>query len=247
MQFVAFMKEDGTPIPMYPDDFLVFVDETGDRRLKNPSYQVFGLGGCATLAKYYNSNIVNPWESMKEKHFGDKHTPLHASRLPKLTYTQMDAFGQFFSGNEFCRIAVCLNNCTSFKQAPNIGIYQIVSRWLLQGIENTARHFNIGRIFLVIEESKKGDKLASQFINGYSFIRSQNGTDSKIPFFKYRMPKKEGEAALEIADFVIHTAGNQVRRGLEASVPRRKDFSAVFESVDERLISFLEITKVVKN
>jgi hypothetical protein len=52
--------------------------------------------------------------------------------------------------------------------------------------------------------------------------------------------------ALEVADFIIHTAGAQTRSRIFDSDKVRKDFEIIFRNVDKRLVSFMEITKVIE-
>ncbi|MFH1894040.1 MAG: DUF3800 domain-containing protein [Candidatus Zixiibacteriota bacterium] len=247
-EFAPFMLEDGTLITINPNDFLVFIDETGGERMGDPNYPMFGLGGCASRAEYYYSNIVSPWESMKESHFNGRQVKLHASRMRSPSQDQLEAIGNFFRENDFCRLAVCVSKKTCFADARNLGKYQLIARALIERISRVARFFNVGRVILVSEESEKGDRLARQFFDGYRFMKTRDGSDLEIPFQKYRMPKSEGEAALEVADFIMHAAGNQVKRGLHMDESQyRRDYKAVFRSVDERLVAFLDIEKAVLN
>jgi hypothetical protein len=59
------------------------------------------------------------------------------------------------------------------------------------------------------------------------------------------MPKSAGEPALEVADFVANTIAGHARAHLvERRSGFRKDFQAVFQSVDPKLASFFAITSV---
>ncbi len=68
--------------------------------------------------------------------------------------------------------------------------------------------------------------------------------NEQIPIDLGIMPKSSSSAALEVADFIIHTAGRQVRDRNSAKQPYNKDFEAVFKSIDERLTGFKEITQI---
>jgi hypothetical protein len=52
---------------------------------------------------------------------------------------------------------------------------------------------------------------------------------------------------MEVADFVVHAVGRQTRRKLEGKEGFAPDFEAVFRSVDRRMVSFLEVSSVVRN
>jgi hypothetical protein len=68
-----------------------------------------------------------------------------------------------------------------------------------------------------------------------------------IPSECYFMPKAAGTEALEVADFVVHTIGRQVRRNLKERGTFLPDFRAIFHSVDRNLTSFVETTSVTVN
>ena len=63
------------------------------------------------------------------------------------------------------------------------------------------------------------------------------------------LPKSASMPALEVADFIIHTAGTQTRSRISGYEKPRKDFEIIFRNVDNRLVSFMEITSIrdVKN
>ena len=63
---------------------------------------------------------------------------------------------------------------------------------------------------------------------------------------KFRMPKAAAEPFLEVADFVVHTAGGQVRthREKQAEWGTRRDFKAVFGIEDQTLVEFRELLDV---
>jgi len=58
------------------------------------------------------------------------------------------------------------------------------------------------------------------------------------------MPK--GDEALEVADFIVHTAGCQTRRGVRPHSPVRRDFDVIFRSND-LWTSFLAVESVTPN
>jgi hypothetical protein len=60
------------------------------------------------------------------------------------------------------------------------------------------------------------------------------------------MEKKNNWAPLEVADFVVHTAGCQARRGL-TDVPFRLDFINMFQGFPNSLASYVNIGSVRRN
>jgi hypothetical protein len=78
-QQVQFLNEGGVLTPVDPNCLLIFIDETGHEEFADRKYPVFGLGGCACLAKDYDERLASPWRDLKRKHFGGAETPMHAA------------------------------------------------------------------------------------------------------------------------------------------------------------------------
>ena len=101
-------------------------------------------------------------------------------------------------------------------------------------------NMNPSRLVFLFEDSDRGNKLAKKYFNSLSFkYESGNSVAFKAGFVK----KASHEPGIEIADFVIHTAGAQSRVGLATY---RKDFKATFIDIDRSLMSFFLIDQTVK-
>jgi hypothetical protein len=117
--------------------------------------------------------------------------------------------------------------------------YQIAARTFLERIKSVVERVRLTRVALIFEESSRTDRFAEQFFQGYKLQREINSVTMTIPIDGFFMPKSSCEPGLEVADFIMHAAGTQTRAHLAGTVePKRKDFMATFQTVDDRLQSF---------
>lgn len=237
--------KDDKQIPLDLNSYLFFVDETGDESLRDSCYPVFGLGGCGISCKDYSNHIRYPWISMKSNFFGSSNIPLHASelKLKNLSNKQLNGISEVFKKCKFSRIAVTISDRVPIDSELNI--YQILAPSLLNRIADITKWNNIQSISVIFEKSDRGDHLAKKYFSGYKFFLDNK---IEIPFHKFFMNKKHIEPGLEIADFIMHAAGTQTRNeALGMSLKKRKDFLAVFGSVDNKLSSYLHVKSVTWN
>lgn len=232
--------KEGKNISLEPSCLMVFIDETGNDRLCDERYPIFGLGGCAVLASDYENLIGIPWDNLKNNYFRGADEPLHASELNSPTSEQLKALNDFFKNNNFARVAgiVCKNTVID-----NIGIYEIAALFLLERIAEI-RMGNITSVALIIEESSRDRKLVKQYFTKHK-IKTENG---EIPNRYFLSGKSLNLSGLEVADFIIHTAGAQVRNRFIHKIEKdRKDFEVIFNGVDEKLTSFGAISLAKKS
>jgi hypothetical protein len=234
---------DGKKIILDPSCLLVFVDETGDMSFSDKKFPIFGLGGCATLASSYMKIIANPWNDMKEKYFEGSNKHLHASELRDPTIEQIEAITSFFKKNLFSRFAALLNVETKIN--VTMDNYHLAARALLERIKDIAQWYKLDEIALIVEQSKKGNRLAERYFPKYEFKKNGN---TKIPITYLFISKETNEPGLEVSDFIIHTAGCQVRRRIQTeNIEFRKDFKAIFQEVNDYLVSYIKIDKAKEN
>lgn len=156
------------------------------------------------------------------------------------TPTQADiaALDQFFRSNPFARlgamVSVRANKPASLDPLP------IIAGTLMKRIADIAQHLQFDQIHVIFESSGRADPLVESAMAGLGLQ-----VDGKqVPFECYFMPKQAGEPGLEVADFVMHTVGGQVRSRLKGRAGFRLDFQSVFHSVDGTLTSYMEIDTV---
>lgn len=221
---------------------LIFIDETGTESLNDPNCPIFGLGGCATLVSEYERLMAQPWKYMKQRFFDMEGKNLHATDLRKPTKEQINALNHFFTKFEFSRFAVTLGDSTSFLDEVNT--FHITAQSLWHRITEISQWYPFTSVSIIFEDSQRGTPLMQKYFIGKELKRNEK----KIPINFGVMSKENQEAGLEIADFVIHTAGRQARL-MNSKVIKQNyqlDFEKVFKEVNQKATSFLHITGMEK-
>lgn len=111
----------------------------------------------------------------------------------------------------------------------------------MKRIEHVARWTLFTDMAVVFESSNRTNRLIQEEFGHFGFMLD----DQPVPIEFGFMPKSAGEPALEVADFIMHAVGRQVRHRVQRNGGFLPDFRAVFHEVDERLASFIDITGVI--
>jgi hypothetical protein len=224
-----------------PNCLVVFVDDTGHELLL-ADQGVYGLGGCAALAGNIEPFIREPWRNVRQLVTGSKQRQLHAADFGQTASKQdIRAVSEFFRSQPFSRFGAVVTLGTSL--SSRLSPVQTVARVLGARIAHIAKWTAFSEIKVVIESSQRADSLLVEAFQGMGLQE-----DSKpVPLDFYFMPKAAAEPALEVADFIMHAVGRQARRQLGGKSGFNLDFAAVFQGVDERLVSFLNVLSVVAN
>lgn len=225
-----------------PDRCLaVFVDDTGHEELLK-DHRVYGLGGCAALARDLDHVVRAPWREVRRLVTGSPDTPLHASEFSRVaTPENIAVVADFFRVNPFARFGAIISTDTEL--ADGLGPVPTIAKVLQAMIIDIARHASFDSLAVVFESSDRVDRLIEEAFQGFAI--EEGGVP--IPVECYFMRKEYGEPALEVADFVMHAVGRQARQSLKKRGDFVPDFCATFHAVDPRLASFMEVALVVRN
>ena len=206
---------------------MFFCDDTGHEDFRDQNYQVFGIGGCGIMAGAIDPVLKQPWRAMKAAHFGGSDVLLHASELRNPTQSQFDALNRFFREQEFCRFGVTIT--PTCKLPTGVTAYHAVSRSLRKRWEELTPRFSPTptEVAFIFEASQRGDALVQRYFS--DIVVTIAG--AQVPIHLGIMPKGAGDEALEVADFIVHTAGTQARNWDTGDKRRfRRDFEAMFHA-----------------
>ncbi len=186
------------------DSFVLFLDETGHEHLSDPNYPILGIGGCAMMGDNYDNLVRVPWRQLKKDFWSDSDYPLHAADSRNFTEEQVKSIAKFFTTQAFIRFAAVMKMST--KISEELYPYQAVALAVHKRIEKIIPTFPLNTVHMIFEASDRLDMLmARNFGDMEIFIDGR-----EMPIKKYRMAKSTHEPGLEVADFIIHTAGSQV-------------------------------------
>jgi hypothetical protein len=219
---------------------LFYVDETGHEDFDDHQYPVFGLGGCAQLAGLHHRHIDQPWRNIKDTLFPEfKDRAMHASELRHPTQSQLNALGEFFAEGLFSRLAV-VTRC-DVTLPTNYTTIDAVAVAFLNKAAKIAEHHLFDSLGFIFESSDRTNSAIRKAFSRFG-LRREDGTP--LPIDCLFLPKTAQDPGLEVADFIMHAAGGQMRKDREERKGFRKDFEAVFRSVPRKMVEFLELTRI---
>jgi Protein of unknown function (DUF3800) len=222
---------------------LVYIDETGHELFADQKYPMFGIGGCAILSQTCHRLIDQPWRRLKEEVFGMQDKPLHASQILRTaTAEQRRNLLRFFSNGLFSRFAAVIRSDSSIPLSTVP--YQIVAGVVYRAISKIAYPYPLDSLALIFEDSERGNRLAHQYFGPMKCELE----GKEIPVKKHRMAKGTLEPGLEVADFVVNTAGRHIRHAMKTGRREPNDlFRATFANVSSLLTAYSEITGAEHN
>ncbi len=232
-----------------PHTLLIFLDETGEESFNDPKAPFFGFGGIVIPCRDYFTQVEIPWHKLKTVNFEGPDNPLHASDLGHPSKEVVDAFNEFFDNYEFGRIAVTSSDRTIIEIQESIEAIIAALLWdRVKEVQSKMGWNNISDILVLIEENQRLlPALRQEFIS--KKLYNQNQEEIKVEY--NTILKDPYFAGLEVADFVIHTAGRQARimrnHLFDENVSESKpDFRQMFEGKSGKRSSYLSLSRIRK-
>jgi hypothetical protein len=183
--------------------------------------------------------LYKPWLQLKRQMDVGLATPLHAATTP-LTKRQIALIGNFFRVSSFARIGTGINAKAIVSEG--IDIHDLVCKALVNRFLAILSYSSASSMTFVFESSQRTNPLVERHFQGVQI--AEDGRKN-IPWKGYFLDKSSCEPGLEVADFITHALGGQVRRELQGTKGYRQDFEAVFQSVPREIASYLHITQAL--
>lgn len=238
-------REGGDSFEVPQSTLLVFLDETGEESLSDKNAPFFGLGGLIIVARNYFDNVEKPWHKLKDQHFDGYAESLHASELKNPYVEQIEGLNRFFHGNDFGRFAITCTDNTLFE--INAPIEDVLMATLWDRIKEVGNNYRWHGILVIYEEN---DRLMPAFQREFMSKIPKNQNNETIGVDYFAIKKDPVFAGLEVADFIVHTAGRQARIMREMHfeknlIKKQPDFSVIFS--DGKPTSYLSVSRVSSN
>jgi len=196
------------------------------------------------LARDYFNVIDNPWTKLKLDKFGLKGKPLHASGKC-FTYEQRTALNNFFHSNTFGRFTTILSVDT--QNDTLLELDEIVYRNFYNRILDIIRWYEFEDIIIIYDDSTRLKPKLQKYSAGIEITEKANGVETNFDTHYCVINKKYAFPGIEVADFIIHSAGTTLRDLLNGKIRKltdREDFSYIFEKIDGKYSSFLHLNSV---
>lgn len=235
--------EGGELMELESSCFCVFIDETGSESLRDPNYPIFGIGGCGIMVSHYREWLALPWTRMKSLYFENPNIALHAAeirpRMPEFDQ-KVRGLNEFFGGGPYSRFAAIYETNTNIDDdLPDL--HSLSIEILRSQIYKVASHWEPSRVVVIFESCERSNQgVANQFMTIKEATASYSDRRSyQLPIDTFFARKDANLAGLEVADFIINTAGTTYRDVLAKGIkPKdREDFLVTFgKNHDERLV-----------
>jgi hypothetical protein len=193
------------------------------------------------LGRNIDRVVTQPWKIVRERVTGSAASPLHASSFGKgADIEHIRVVAEFFRTQPFWRFGASFRADTKLGELSLMQAMKLVLQKRLNEIVSRTLCRNVVIIF---ESSQRANKIIQENIGDFELRRDRK----RVPSECFFMPKSAADPALEVADFVINAVGRRVRQNAKDSTGAVHDFAAVFNSVEKRFTSYIEVREVVRN
>ncbi|HYV97823.1 MAG TPA: hypothetical protein VE967_10235 [Gemmatimonadaceae bacterium] len=240
---LLFGSRDGDTI-IQPNWLVVTIDETGDTTRRDPRHPVFGLAGCAVLAKDYDASLATPWMRMKDRVFDGRQSALHAADLRQPSEEQISALNSFFRDAPIARFGAFITDRSAL-HVP-VAPYAVVGAMLIRQLAQVLRIWQCNGITLVVESSPKHDDQFFELFSTLEFKAGMPGSEAALPLTMFRSDKNPGIPSLEVADFIAHTGGIGTRASLGGSAPSSRPEMEIVFGPPEPVAQYIRIDEFTR-
>lgn len=207
------------------DDYIVFVDESGDHSLASidQSYPIFVLAFCLFKKKHYAEEVAPAALKFKFKYFGHDQVILHENDIRKargvfnilqnvnVRNVFMDDLNTLVEQSKFVLMAsVIQKDKLNTKYSDPDNPYHIAMALGLERIYMYLENLgcNTGTTHLLFES--RGMKEDKDLELEFRRVCDNNKTKRILPFEIILVDKKSNSAGLQIADLIARPIGRQV-------------------------------------
>lgn len=240
----------GDVLKILPQSFVAFIDETGSEDYGDPTFPVFGYGGCAVMGSMYKKTLAKPWRQLKRERLGGANKPFHTTDFQKSkpTIAQITGINRFVK-NPFYRFAGITSIDT---ERPNdMDGHKAAATALVLHIKKLVGRNEAEAVDLVFEDTERNKELVERDFNP-NYLDAQNFKNISgrgVSFNCYFLSKASNTPGLEVADLIVHTAGRQERFRRSPVIQGRNfqpDFVEVFQRVDRSLHEYISVEGIKK-
>ena len=239
------LRTDSGDFVAQSDSYMFFIDDTGTSSMKDVKYPVFGLGGCGFIIQEYVDNYRPKWNTVRKEINGGKEA-LHATDLEMTSKKGIKMIAGFFSASVFARLCAITSEPAYFERGilPVEVVCKSLQQRMLEVLNKRTLPY-LREVHIVFESGHRTDKEVKNYFTGFDKLR-RGRQEIKINF--YLMKKSSLEAGIEIADFIMHASGNQVKMPIKKQKrKKRKDWSCIWDTKSKNISSFMNITSAVRN
>jgi len=207
------------------DDYIIFIDESGDHGLASidPNYPIFVLAFCLVEKRIYAEQIAPAILKFKFKHFGHDQVILHERDIRKakgpFNFLQnknrrvpfYDDLNILIEESNFLTIAgVIKKNRLNSKYSDPGNPYHIAMGFGLERIFLHLRNLGCrtGRTFFLFES--RGKKEDNDLELEFHRVCKHNATGHQLPFEIILADKKCNSAGLQLADLIARPIGRKI-------------------------------------